>query len=100
MATGDTVALKTLMAHSHFSLRDDYQVSCPELDILVELALPLSTCHGARMTGGGFGGSTVNLVEADAVAAFSNAIVTGYMERTGRTAQIHVFEPSAGARVL
>jgi galactokinase len=87
------------MAASHASLRDDYQVSCAELDVLVELALAEPCCHGARLTGAGFGGSTVNLVEDSAVEGFSHAMRSGYRERTGRTAQIHVFAPSAGARV-
>ena len=100
MRSGDTARLKTLMAESHVSLRDDFEVSCPELDILVELALPLPYCHGARLTGAGFGGSTVNLVETDAVAAFSETVASGYQRRSGRAAEIHVFEPSAGARVL
>ena len=100
MRTGDTARLKKLMADSHISLRDDYQVSCPELDILVDLALPMPTCHGTRMTGGGFGGSTVNLVETAAVAEFSKAMASGYQQRSGRAAEIHVFEPSAGAHVL
>jgi galactokinase len=100
MRSGDTTRLKTLMAASHASLRDDYEVSCPELDVLVDLALPLPYCHGARLTGAGFGGSTVNLVEADAVGTFSETIVSGYRRRAGRAAEIHVFEPSAGAHVL
>lgn len=100
MRSGDIARLKTLMAESHFSLRDDYEVSCPELDILVDLALPLPYCHGARLTGAGFGGSTVNLVEADAVATFSEIMVAGYAQRCDRAAEIHVFEPSAGAHVL
>lgn len=100
MRAGDRAQLKTLMAASHLSLRDDYQVSCPELDILVDLALALPHCHGARLTGAGFGGSTVNLVETAAVPAFSQAMLSGYRERSGRTAEIHVFEPSSGARIL
>jgi len=100
MGSGDTGRLKTLMAESHASLRDDYEVSCPELDVLVDLALPLPYCHGARLTGAGFGGSTVNLVEADAVESFSRTITSGYRERCGRPAEIRVFEPSAGARLL
>ena len=100
MGSGDTGRLKTLMAESHASLRDDYEVSCPELDVLVDLALPLPYCHGARLTGAGFGGSTVNLVEADAVESFSRTIMSGYRERCGRPAEIRVFEPSAGARLL
>ena len=88
------------MAASHTSLRDDYEVSCPELDILVELALALPACHGARLTGAGFGGSTVNLVEPAAVEPFYRSVAAGYQNRTGRTAEIYVFEPSAGARIL
>jgi galactokinase len=100
MRSGDRGRIKTLMAQSHFSLRDDYQVSCKELDILVDLALAQPCCYGARLTGAGFGGSTVNLVEAAAVQDFSRAMTTGYRERSGRTADVRVFEPSAGAHVL
>jgi len=100
MRSGDLARLRTLTAASHASLRDDYEVSCPELDILVELALALPSCHGARLTGAGFGGSTVNLVDAAAVASFSEAVAAGYRNRTGRAAEIYVFEPSSGARIL
>ena len=100
MRSGDTARLKILTAASHASLRDDYEVSCPELDILVELALALPICHGARLTGAGFGGSTVNLVETTAVASFSTAVASGYRSRTGRRPEIYVFEPSTGARIL
>jgi galactokinase len=100
MRSGDIAQLKILMAASHASLRDDYEVSCPELDILVELALALPACHGVRLTGAGFGGSTVNLVETAAVDSFSESVASGYQSRTGRTPEIYVFEPSAGARVL
>ncbi len=100
LGSGDRAELRALMVESHRSLRDDYQVSCPELDVLVELAMSQPFCHGARLTGAGFGGSTVNLVEAGAVPDFTNAMASGYKERSGRTAEIHVFEPSAGARVL
>ena len=100
LRSGDTGRLKILMAASHTSLRDDFEVSCPELDILAELALALPTCHGARLTGAGFGGSTVNLVDAGAVELFSQFVAAGYRNRTGRSAEIYVFEPSAGARVL
>jgi galactokinase len=100
MRSGDTARLKSLMAESHFSLRDDYEVSCPELDILVDLALALPCCHGARLTGAGFGGCTVNLVEAEAVEPFSQSIASGYRNRSGRPVEIYVFEPSASARIL
>jgi galactokinase len=100
MRSGDLARLKILTAASHASLRDDYEVSCSELDTLVELALALPTCHGARLTGAGFGGSTVNLVETAAVESFSESVASGYRSRTGRTAEIYVFQPSAGARIL
>ena len=100
MRSGGTAQLKILMAASHASLRDDYEVSCPELDVLVELALALPACHGARLTGAGFGGSTVNLVETAAVESFSEAVAAGYRSRSGRAAEIYVFEPSAGAQIL
>ena len=99
MRSGDTARLKVLMAASHASLRDDYEVSCPELDVLVDLALPLPPCHGARLTGAGFGGSTVNLVDAASVDSFSQSVASGYRSRTGRSAEVFVFEPSAGARI-
>jgi galactokinase len=100
LRAGDTTRLKTLMAASHFSLRDDYQVSCPELDVLVDLALAHPACRGARLTGAGFGGSTVNLVDAAAVASFSEVVAAGYQARTGRSSAIYVFAPSAGARII
>jgi galactokinase len=100
MATGDRAKLKRLLAQSHASLRDDYEVSCAELDVLVDLALPQSCCYGARLTGAGFGGSTVNLVAVESVADFAEAMTVGYRQRTGRTAEIHIFEPSAGAHLL
>jgi galactokinase len=100
LRAGDTARLATVMAASHASLRDDYEVSCPELDLLVELAQPLPGCHGARLTGAGFGGCTVNLVETAAVASFSEAVAAGYRSRTGQAPELYVFAPSAGARVL
>ena len=87
------------MAASHASLRDDYEVSCPELDVLVELAsasrLPRRPPHRRRVRR-----STVNLVEAAAVPSFSEAVARAIASRTGRSADSYVFEPSAGARSL
>jgi galactokinase len=100
MAAADRPKLKRLLAQSHASLRDDYEVSCAELDVLVDLALPQACCYGARLTGAGFGGSIVNLVAVESVADFADAMLAGYRQRTGRTAEIHVFEPSAGAHLL
>jgi galactokinase len=100
LRSGDRATLSTLMLDSHSSLRDDYEVSCPELDVLVEVAISMPYCHGARLTGAGFGGCTVNLVDEAAVGSFSGAVESGYNARTGRKAQTYVFEPSAGARLI
>ncbi|OAN43878.1 galactokinase [Chloroflexus islandicus] len=96
LAAGDLVKMGQLMVESHHSLRDDYRVSVPELDTLVELALAAPGCYGSRMTGGGFGGSTVSLVEADRVDEFVAAMIAGYAIRTGRTMQPLVCTAGAG----
>jgi len=93
----DAAAFGRLMYESHASLRDDYQVSCKELDLLVELAASGPGIYGARMTGGGFGGCTVNLVRADAAKAFEDHVSQAYREATGITAHIYVCEAAQGA---
>ena len=80
---GDVETIGALMSASHASLRDDYEVSSPELDLMVELAARCEGVVGARMTGGGFGGCTVNLVRADDVETFTNFIACEYQARTG-----------------
>lgn len=82
-----------LMFRSHASLRDDYGVSCKELDCLVDLASSSSGVYGARMTGGGFGGCTVNLVRADHVSGFADHILHAYREITGITPAIYICDP-------
>lgn len=89
-----------LMYRSHASLRDDYQVSCRELDLLVDLASSSPGVYGARMTGGGFGGCTVNLVKSDCAAAFKTHVAQAYAQATGITPEIYVCEPARGARAL
>lgn len=96
LAVGDLVKMGQLMVESHCSLRDDYRVSVAELDTLVELALAAPGCYGSRMTGGGFGGSTVSLVAADRVDEFVAAMTAGYAIRTGRTMQPLVCTAGAG----
>ncbi|MGA7216702.1 MAG: galactokinase, partial [Candidatus Sulfotelmatobacter sp.] len=86
------------MYQSHASLRDDYEVSCGELDLLVELAAAQPGIYGARMTGGGFGGCTVNLAGADCAASFQSNISKMYSEKTGVTPEIYICEPAQGAR--
>ena len=87
-----------LMAESHRSLRDDYEVSCSELDVLVELAGKLEGVYGARMTGGGFGGCTINLVRAEKVEDFRRLLSAGYLQATGRAAKLYVSEAASGAK--
>jgi galactokinase len=89
-----------LMAESHASLRDDYEVSCAELDLMVDLACKRRGVYGARMTGGGFGGCTVNLVEKEAVDQFKVAVTQGYQYATGLLPEIYVCTAAAGAREI
>lgn len=88
-----------LMNASHASLRDDYEVSCKELDTLVELAWKQPGCLGARMTGAGFGGCTVNLVRAGAAESFAGAVAEGYQKALGLKTEIYVCQASDGALV-
>lgn len=103
MAAGDWPQVGELMYSSHESLRDDYEVSTPELDKLVELAAamgPDAGVIGARMTGGGFGGCTVTLVRADALDRVQAALVAGYQRDVGVEPTAFATRPAAGARVL
>jgi len=93
-------SLGRLMADSHQSLGEDYEVSCAELDILVNLASKQKGVYGARMTGGGFGGCTINLVSAEDTAAFQRAVVKGYHSGTGRHADIYICNASQGAEMI
>jgi galactokinase len=86
-----------LMVESHRSLRDDYEVSCPELDKMVELALNNKGAYGARMTGGGFGGCTVNLVQADEVESFKSDVSRQYEKATGLAPAVYVCTAAEGA---
>jgi galactokinase len=94
---GDLERFGELMNASHVSLRDDYEVSSKELDTLVELAWKQPGTLGARMTGAGFGGCTVNLVRAEAAGAFAEAVAEGYQRALGLKAEIYVCEASDGA---
>jgi galactokinase len=89
-----------LMAESHASLRDDFEVSCAELDLLVELAARERGVIGTRMTGGGFGGCTVTLVEAERAEAVMAAVARSYRLQTGRECTPFTTRPAAGARVV
>ncbi len=94
----DRQALGQLMRDSHRSLRDDYEVSCKELDLMVEIAEVQEGLIGARMTGGGFGGCTINLVECAAVSDFRRNVAAAYFSKTGLTPDIFVSPASDGAR--
>lgn len=100
MRAGDPAALGRLINASHRSLRDDYEVSSKELDLMVEIALGQAGCYGARMTGGGFGGCAMALVEEGAVERFVEAVGTGYEDQTGITPSVYVCRASAGVEVL
>jgi galactokinase len=92
-----------LMYASHVSLRDDYEVSCPELDTVVDIAGKIGSdggVYGCRMTGGGFGGCTVALVQADKIDSISQVIAAEYEKRTGIKPTLFVSRPAAGAQVV
>ncbi len=96
-ARGDLERMGALFVASHRSLQHDYEVSCEELDFLVDAALAIEGVYGARMTGGGFGGCTVNLVRDDAAARFAGTIAQRYHERFSIRPQVYECKPAAGA---
>jgi galactokinase len=97
---GDPARMGLLMAQSHDSLRVDYEVSCAELDFLVATAVNLEGVAGARMTGGGFGGCTVNLVRAGAAEGFRQAMASAYESRFGIRPEIYACQTADGVREL
>lgn len=97
--SGDVAAAGRAFLASHASLRDRFDVSSPELDALVEIGSAVPGVLGARLTGAGFGGCTVNLVRRDTIDAFRRAILREYPARTGLTPRVFEVTPSAGARV-
>jgi galactokinase len=97
---GDLVAAGRLMDDSHASLRDLYQVSCDELDLVTALARRQASCYGARMTGAGFGGCAIALVDARGVASFCEAVLAGYRASFDLPAALYPCRPAAGARLL
>lgn len=89
---GDIREFGQLMNASHLSLKEDFEVSCEELDILVEEAWEIEGVLGSRMMGAGFGGCTISIVENDAVNEFVSRVGSHYKERTGRTAEFYIME--------
>ena len=99
LRSDDLDEMGRLMSASHRSLRDLYQVSCAELDAMVDAAEELPGHYGGRMTGGGFGGCTVNLVASEHAEAFRESIAERYRERTGISPEIYVCSSADGAHV-
>lgn len=97
LKTGNLPAFGQLMNASHIGLRNDYEVSCKELDTMVEIAWANEGVIGARMTGAGFGGCTVNLVRQEAVDAFVGEVQSEYPQRTGIKPEVYVCVASDGA---
>jgi galactokinase len=93
---GDLTAFGELMNSSHHSLRADYEVSCRELDLMVALARAVPGVYGARMTGGGFGGCTVNLVKTEAIDEFQRTVARGYEQATGLVPEIYICSAANG----
>ena len=94
------ISFGLLMNESHRSLRDDYEVSCRELDVMVALAQEFRGVYGARMTGGGFGGCTINLVDSDRVQSFKAHMAEGYYKATKRIPDIYVTNAANGAEEI
>ena len=97
LRAGDFEAAGELMRASHLSMRDDFEISTPEVDAMVDSAMRAEGTIGARMTGGGFGGCTVNLVRADKAAAFAADVRASYEAATGRVPEIYTCVASDGA---
>jgi galactokinase len=100
LGSGDLVACGRAMNASHDSMRDDFEITCPEVDMLAGLAQTVKGVYGSRMTGGGFGGCTISLIEASAVDKASQMLTDGYRIGMGRDVDIYVCAPSDGARLI
>lgn len=100
LEAGDIKLFGELMKASHVSLRDDYEVSCEEIDILVDLAWKIPGVIGSRITGGGFGGCTVSIVETDAVDTFIETVGEGYKKAVGHEAEFYVVDIGDGAHKI
>ncbi len=100
MLAGDPIALGSVMTQAHASERDDFQVSVQEIDFLVDTAITLPGCFGARLTGGGFGGCTVNLVEAAVAQAFAGRIKAAFRDHFQLEAETYICSAVDGAIAL
>jgi galactokinase len=93
----DASEFGVLMKETHIGLRDDYEVSCPELDAMAEIAWELPGCYGSRLTGAGFGGCTVSLVQREKAEQFEASLKDEYLKRTGKNAEVYICEAVGGA---
>ncbi len=100
LEAGDITHFGKLMNECHISLRDLYEVSCPELDVMTRIAQSLGGCYGARLTGAGFGGCTVNLVACEQAEGFAQTLAAGYESQTGLHPEIYITHASNGAELL
>jgi galactokinase len=98
LKAGDLHRLGKLMSESHVSLRDDYEVSCEELDVAVDIATAEAGVYGSRMTGGGFGGCTVSLVENDAVERVGSVVKAAFAARGWQEPELFASTACEGAR--
>jgi galactokinase len=100
LEAGNIQRFGELMNECHISLRDLYEVSCPELDTMVRVAQSLEGCYGARLTGAGFGGCTVNLVAREMADKFASSIARGYESKTSLNPEIYITRASNGTELL
>ena len=100
LESGDIITLGKLLQESHASLRDDYEVSCFELDTIVEEALKLPSCLGARLTGAGFGGCAIAIVKKDDIGRFIESVSANYEKTVGYASGMYVCESGDGAREI
>ena len=100
LEAGDIQSFGRLMNECHVSLRDLYEVSCPELDVMTRIAQSIEGCYGARLTGAGFGGCTVNLVASENAGAFARTLVVGYEKETGLHPEVYITRASNGAELM
>jgi galactokinase len=100
MEEGDLKTFGAMMIGSHSSLRDDYEVSCDELDLIVDTAITLEGVYGARMTGGGFGGCAIVLARADQADAITETIQTTFNNKFGHVPPVYITTASQGASIV
>lgn len=100
LKAGDLTTFGKLMNESHISLRDDYETSCPEVDVLVDAAWSCDGVIGSRITGGGFGGCTVSIVKNDAIDAFKETLTKEYLEKVGKEPDFYVVSIGNGPSII